>query len=211
MSGLGFVTRMSKWLTGAAPPRGSSIGAVPFLCLPPRIDGPDSRALLGRVVCRLPRGAHGEDEDGERGEVIGDRAIEQRVVDVAEEGSSVSYSICRRVLSAYQNGNAFLEAMEAERKVEVLLELPERASPSSNPFDRSQLDLAATTAMLSLALQRPVRSDLALLGNLRMDGTLAGSVSPFALQAASHHGLNAIAVPSVNRASWRGHPDLECE
>ncbi|GMH75076.1 hypothetical protein TL16_g06642, partial [Triparma laevis f. inornata] len=113
--------------------------------------------------------------------------------EVMKESVDIAVTNARRVLSQYQPGNSFFEDNE------VHLHVPEGATPKDGP----SAGITMTTALIGLALDRPVRDDLAMTGEISLTGKVLkiGGLKE-KIMAARRAGVNCVVVPESNRGDW---------
>lgn len=119
--------------------------------------------------------------------------------DTMKESIDVAYSFSKSFLSQTDSTNDFLE------KAHIHLHFPEGATPKDGP----SAGCAIVTAILSLAMQRPIRNNLAMTGEI----TLTGKVLPIGgvrekTIAAKRADVNCIILPSENRKDFSDLPDF---
>jgi ATP-dependent Lon protease len=119
--------------------------------------------------------------------------------EVMQESAQIAYTVARRHLRGLpgHEGDDFLDVMPLHMHV------PEGATPKDGP----SAGIAMTTALLSVALGRPVRPDLAMTGEV----TLTGKVLPVGgikekIMAARRAGVRVVVLPAANRKDWEELP-----
>ncbi|MEX0962166.1 MAG: endopeptidase La [Simkaniaceae bacterium] len=118
--------------------------------------------------------------------------------DVMKESSQIAWSYLMSRVSGYAPKKKFFE------KNEVHLHIPEGATPKDGP----SAGITMVTAMLSLLLDKPIRADLGMTGEL----TLTGKVLPIGgvkekLIAARRSKLKFLIFPKENERDFEELPD----
>jgi len=110
--------------------------------------------------------------------------------DVMKESASISQTYAKHMLQEIDAGNQFFE------KTQIHLHVPEGATPKDGP----SAGVTMTTALLSLALNRPVRADLAMTGEISLTGMVlpVGGIKEKVI-AARRSGVTCIVLPDGNR------------
>ncbi|GMI05398.1 hypothetical protein TrVE_jg13651 [Triparma verrucosa] len=118
--------------------------------------------------------------------------------EVMRESVDIAYTNALRVLEEYQSGNDFFNDSE------VHLHVPEGATPKDGP----SAGITMTTALVGLALDRPVRDDLAMTGEISLTGKVLkiGGLKE-KVMAARRAGINCIVCPEGNRGDWEDFDD----
>ncbi len=128
------------------------------------------------------------------GEGRGGLVATGKLGEVMRESATIAHVLARRLLAdAAPDAARFF----AERAVHV--HVPAGATPKDGP----SAGAAVTTALLSLALGRAVRGDLAMTGEVTLTGRVlpVGGIKEKAL-AARRAGLRLLALPEGNRRDW---------
>ncbi|BAM82012.1 probable ATP-dependent protease Lon [Cyanidioschyzon merolae strain 10D] len=117
---------------------------------------------------------------------------------VMKESSDIALSFARRFLQAKDPANRFFE------RAYIHMHVPEGATPKDGP----SAGCTMVTSLLSLALNRPVPSDLAMTGEM----TLTGRILPVGgirekVVAAKRAGLKRVLLPQQNIRDWEELPD----
>ncbi|MCS7090490.1 MAG: endopeptidase La [Verrucomicrobiota bacterium] len=96
-----------------------------------------------------------------------------------------------------------LPAGDPDEKLDRHIHIPAGAIPKDGP----SAGLALFAALVSLELQRPVRSDLGLTGEITLQGRVlqVGGIRE-KLLAAARHGLRRVVLPEANRGNWEEAP-----
>ncbi|RMZ56492.1 hypothetical protein APUTEX25_001339 [Auxenochlorella protothecoides] len=128
----------------------------------------------------------------ERGEGKGSLRTTGQLGDVMKESAAIAHTYARRVLQA-RGDAAFFEQSALH------VHVPAGATPKDGP----SAGCAIATALLSLALARPVRPDLAMTGEVTLTGKVLpiGGVKEKTL-AAKRSGVRHILFPEGNRRDW---------
>ncbi|KAJ2702892.1 ATP-dependent Lon protease pim1 [Coemansia sp. IMI 209128] len=117
--------------------------------------------------------------------------------DVMKESATLAYTYVRSLLSRNHPGNQFFHNNI------IHLHVPEGATPKDGP----SAGVTMTTALLSLALNRPVRNDVAMTGELTLTGRVLkiGGLKEKTI-AARRAGVKRILFPKANMADWEELP-----
>lgn len=117
---------------------------------------------------------------------------------VMEESSSLAYSYSRSFLTKYYPENDFFETST------IHMHVPEGATPKDGP----SAGITMATALLSLALNKPVPSDLAMTGELSLTGKVMriGGVRE-KIVAAKRSGIKRVILPKSNESDWFKLPE----
>jgi Lon-like ATP-dependent protease len=112
---------------------------------------------------------------------------------VMSESSEIALTYARMFVQEVEPTNSFLE--EAAMHVNV----PEGASPKDGP----SAGVTMTSALLSLALDKPVKSDLAMTGEMTLTGKVlrVGGIKEMAI-AAKRENVGMIVLPMLNHAEY---------
>ena len=150
-------------------------------------------------------GGMGENSDGVQaggaGGAAGRLMTTGQMGDVMQESSRIAYSFARSYLAKHVSGqaeNAFL----AEETVH--LHVPEGATPTDGP----SAGVTMVTAMLSLAMDRPVRPDVAMTGEVSLTGKVlpVGGIKEKVI-AARRAGIVCLVLPVGCRRDYEELPD----
>merc|ERR1719161_620886 len=121
---------------------------------------------------------------------------------VMTESSKLSLLVARRELASRAedygaNGNFF-------DSHELHLHCPEGATPKDGP----SAGITMVTALLSLALEHPIRPDLAMTGEISLNGKVlpVGGIKEKTI-AARRAGCGALVLPRENRRDFEELPD----
>jgi ATP-dependent Lon protease len=117
---------------------------------------------------------------------------------VMEESSSLAYSYSRSFLTKNYPENNFFDTYT------IHMHVPEGATPKDGP----SAGVTMTTALLSLALNKPIPSDLAMTGELSLTGKVMriGGVREKVV-AAKRSGIKRVILPKSNESDWFKLPD----
>lgn len=134
----------------------------------------------------------GKDKDGKmRGG--GMLKVTGQLGSVMEESSQIAYTVARATLYRLDSSSSFFDDYD------VHMHVPEGATPKDGP----SAGITMTTAMLSLALDKPIRNDVAMTGEL----SLTGKVLPVGgikekVMAARRAGIKCIILPDGNKRDY---------
>ena len=118
--------------------------------------------------------------------------------DVMKESSDIAYTVARTVLSEIEPDNAFFDEMD------IHMHVPEGATPKDGP----SAGITMVTSMLSLAMDKPVRNDLAMTGEVSLTGkVLAVGGIKEKIMAARRAGITCIVLPEACRRDYDEIPD----
>merc|ERR1712070_1082781 len=118
--------------------------------------------------------------------------------DVMMESSQIAYTVARARLSEIDIDNQFFD------NTDIHMHVPEGATPKDGP----SAGIAMVTSMLSLALDRPIRNDLAMTGEV----SLTGKVLPVGgikekIMGGRRAGVTKIILPGANQRDYDEIPD----
>lgn len=118
---------------------------------------------------------------------------------VMEESSSLAYSYARAFMTKHHAENGFFDAST------IHMHVPEGATPKDGP----SAGITMTTALLSLALNKPLPGDLAMTGELSLTGKVMriGGVRE-KIVAAKRSGIKTVILPKSNESDWAKLPDF---
>ena len=119
--------------------------------------------------------------------------------DVMKESCTIAHTFARGFLGGIEPSNAFLE--EATLHIHV----PEGATPKDGP----SAGITIVTSLLSLAMGKPPRSDLAMTGELSLTGKVLpiGGVKEKTI-AARRAGVTHIVFPKANERDYAELPEI---
>ncbi|XP_071118803.1 lon protease homolog, mitochondrial-like [Haliotis cracherodii] len=121
---------------------------------------------------------------------------------VMKESVNLAYTYAKSYLTEHQPDNSFLQ------KAHVHLHVPEGATPKDGP----SAGCTITTAMLSLALGRPVRQNMAMTGEVSLTGKVlpVGGIKEKTI-AAKRVGVTCIILPAENKKDFSDLPEYITE
>lgn len=117
--------------------------------------------------------------------------------DVMKESTQIAYTVARARLSNIQPENSYFDESD------IHVHVPEGATPKDGP----SAGVTLVTALLSLALDKPVKHDLAMTGEI----SLTGKVLPVGgikekIMAARRAGIKTIIFPHENKRDFEELP-----
>lgn len=117
---------------------------------------------------------------------------------VMEESTQIAYTVSRTQLAGIDSSSSYFDDND------VHMHVPEGATPKDGP----SAGITMTTAMLSLALNKPIRNDLAMTGEI----SLTGKVLPVGgikekVMAARRAGIKCIVLPDQNKRDYDEMPE----
>jgi len=139
----------------------------------------------------------GLDEDGKpRGG--GSLKATGNLKDVMKESSQIAFTVARARLADIDPTNDYFD------KTDIHMHVPEGATPKDGP----SAGIAIVSSMLSLALGKPMRNDLAMTGEV----SLTGKVLPVGgikekIMGGRRAGIKSIILPDANRRDYDEIPD----
>ena len=118
--------------------------------------------------------------------------------DVMKESSQISYTVARAVLAEVDRNNQYFD------NTDIHMHVPEGATPKDGP----SAGIAMVTSMLSLALEKPIRNDLAMTGEI----SLTGKVLPVGgikekIMGGRRAGVKVIILPKANQRDYDEIPE----
>jgi len=118
--------------------------------------------------------------------------------DVMKESSQIAFTVARARLADIDPTNDYFD------KTDIHLHVPEGATPKDGP----SAGITMVSSMLSLALGRPIRNDLAMTGEV----SLTGKVLPVGgikekIMGGRRAGIKSIILPDANRRDYDEIPD----
>ncbi|KAL7514705.1 hypothetical protein ACHAXN_012087 [Cyclotella atomus] len=107
--------------------------------------------------------------------------------DVMKESTQIAYTVARAAIAELDPTNAFFDEKD------IHMHVPEGATPKDGP----SAGITMVTAMLSLALDKPIKSDLAMTGEISLTGKVlaVGGIKEKTM-AARRAGITTIILPS---------------
>ncbi|XP_069864480.1 lon protease homolog, mitochondrial isoform X1 [Dipodomys merriami] len=132
------------------------------------------------------------DREG-RGDKDGSLEVTGQLGEVMKESARIAYTFARAFLMRHQPGNDFLVTSHLH------LHVPEGATPKDGP----SAGCTIVTALLSLALERPVRQNLAMTGEVSLTGKIlpVGGIKEKTI-AAKRAGITCIVLPAENKKDF---------
>lgn len=129
----------------------------------------------------------------EKGEGKGSLRATGQLGDVMKESTTIAHTYARRILEEKDSSNTFF----SDHALHV--HVPAGATPKDGP----SAGCALVTALLSLALDRPVKPDIAMTGEITLTGKVLpiGGVKEKAL-AAKRSEIKHIIFPEGNKRDW---------
>jgi len=117
---------------------------------------------------------------------------------VMQESSQIAHTFARKFLQDYEGSNKYFE------EYNIHLHVPEGATPKDGP----SAGVTMVTALLSLALGRPVRPDVAMTGEVSLTGKVlpVGGIKEKTI-AARRSGVTCLVFPEGNRRDFEELPD----
>jgi len=118
--------------------------------------------------------------------------------DVMSESSQIAYTVARARLADIDPDNRFFDTTD------IHMHVPEGATPKDGP----SAGITMVTSMLSLALEKPIRNDLAMTGEI----SLTGKVLPVGgikekIMGGRRAGVTKIILPGANQRDYDEIPD----
>lgn len=118
--------------------------------------------------------------------------------DVMKESSDIAYTVARNRLSEIEPDNAYFD------ETDIHMHVPEGATPKDGP----SAGVTMVTSMLSLAMDKPIRNDLAMTGEVSLTGkVLAVGGIKEKIMAARRAGIKCIVLPEACRRDYDEIPD----
>eukprot|EP00186_Timspurckia_oligopyrenoides_P004476 CAMPEP_0182442710 /NCGR_PEP_ID=MMETSP1172-20130603/1620_1 /TAXON_ID=708627 /ORGANISM="Timspurckia oligopyrenoides, Strain CCMP3278" /LENGTH=974 /DNA_ID=CAMNT_0024637727 /DNA_START=148 /DNA_END=3072 /DNA_ORIENTATION=+ len=119
--------------------------------------------------------------------------------DVMKESVDIAYSFAVRYLKRTDKTNTFFE------RNSIHIHIPEGATPKDGP----SAGVTIITALLSLALDKPVSADIGMTGEVTLTGKVlsVGGIRE-KMVAAQRSGLKTVILPESNRKDWEELPDF---
>ncbi|GME84938.1 unnamed protein product [Ambrosiozyma monospora] len=118
--------------------------------------------------------------------------------DVMKESVRIAYSFSKMYLAKHYPENKFFD------KAQIHLHCPEGATPKDGP----SAGVTITSSFLSLALNRPLKPDVAMTGEITLTGKVLriGGLKEKSI-AAKRSGVKTIIFPKDNLADWNELPE----
>ncbi|KAJ8559433.1 hypothetical protein K7X08_003491 [Anisodus acutangulus] len=129
----------------------------------------------------------------EQGEGKGALNVTGQLGDVMKESAQIAHTVGRIILQEKEPGNQFFA------NTKLHLHVPAGATPKDGP----SAGCTMITSLLSLAMKKPVKKDLAMTGEVTLTGKILpiGGVKEKAI-AARRSGVKTIIFPSANRRDF---------
>jgi len=117
---------------------------------------------------------------------------------VMEESAQIAYTVARAKLASERPSSSYFDDMD------IHLHVPEGATPKDGP----SAGVTIVTAMPSLALDKPIRNDLAMSGEVSLTGKVlpVGGIKEKTM-AARRAGIKCIILPSANKRDFDEMPE----
>ncbi|CAA6654399.1 unnamed protein product [Spirodela intermedia] len=130
---------------------------------------------------------------GEQGEGKGSLHLTGQLGDVMKESAQIAHTLARAILLEKEPDNTFFA------NTKIHLHVPAGSTPKDGP----SAGCTMITSMLSLALRKPVKRDLAMTGEVTLTGRILpiGGVKEKTI-AARRSGVKTIIFPSANRRDF---------
>jgi Lon-like ATP-dependent protease len=118
--------------------------------------------------------------------------------DVMKESSLIAHTVARARLAAIDKTNQFFD------NTDIHMHVPEGATPKDGP----SAGVTMVTSMLSLALGKPVRNDLAMTGEISLTGKVlpVGGIKAKII-GGRRAGIKKIILPLANQRDYEEIPD----
>mmetsp|Transcript_13327 Transcript_13327/g.21853 ORF Transcript_13327/g.21853 Transcript_13327/m.21853 type:complete len:1077 (-) Transcript_13327:386-3616(-) len=128
----------------------------------------------------------------------GDLKTTGQMGSVMKESTDIAYTFARRYLEKIQPSNTFFETASLH------MHIPEGATPKDGP----SAGITMVTSLLSLAVGKPARQNLAMTGETTLTGRVLaiGGVKEKTI-AAKRSGINTLIFPDSNRKDYEELPD----
>ena len=118
--------------------------------------------------------------------------------DVMMESAQIAYTVARARLAEIDGSNQFFD------KTDIHMHVPEGATPKDGP----SAGIAMVTSMLSLALEKAIRNDLAMTGEVSLTGkVLAVGGIKEKIMGGRRSGVKTIILPKANQRDYDEIPD----
>lgn len=118
--------------------------------------------------------------------------------DVMKESSQIAYTVARARLAVIDNKNNFFD------NTDIHMHVPEGATPKDGP----SAGITMVTSMLSLALKKPIRNDLAMTGEISLTGKVlpVGGIKEKII-GGRRAGIKKIILPGANKRDYDEIPE----
>ncbi|XP_007952655.1 lon protease homolog, mitochondrial [Orycteropus afer afer] len=132
------------------------------------------------------------DKDG-KGDKVGSLEVTGQLGEVMKESARIAYTFARAFLMQQDPSNDYLVTSH------VHLHVPEGATPKDGP----SAGCTIVTALLSLAMDRPVRQNLAMTGEVSLTGKIlpVGGIKEKTI-AAKRAGVTCVVLPAENKKDF---------
>lgn len=128
----------------------------------------------------------------------GNLKVTGQLGDVMKESSQIAYTVARDLLSKVDASNGYFDERD------IHMHVPEGATPKDGP----SAGVTMVTSMLSLALDKPIRNDLAMTGEISLTGkVLAVGGIKEKIMAARRAGITCVVLPAANQRDFDEIPD----
>jgi ATP-dependent Lon protease len=118
--------------------------------------------------------------------------------DVMKESTQIAYTLARAILHGVDPSNEYFDTMDIHTHV------PEGATPKDGP----SAGITIVTSMLSLAMDKAIRNDLAMTGEVSLTGkVLAVGGIKEKVMAARRAGIKCLILPASNQRDFDEIPD----
>lgn len=118
--------------------------------------------------------------------------------DVMKESTQIAYTVARGRLAEIDEKNSFFDTTD------IHMHVPEGATPKDGP----SAGITMVTSMLSLAMDKPIRNDLAMTGEVSLTGkVLAVGGIKEKVMGARRAGIKVIVLPSACQRDFDEIPD----
>ncbi|XP_070498834.1 lon protease homolog, mitochondrial isoform X1 [Chironomus tepperi] len=137
-------------------------------------------------------------DSGKKGEpAVGSLEVTGNLGDVMKESSRIALTVARNFINAADSTNDFLETSH------IHLHVPEGATPKDGP----SAGVTIVTALLSLALNKPVKKDLAMTGEISLTGKVlpVGGIKEKTI-AAKRSNVKYLILPDENKKDYDDLP-----
>ncbi|XP_022106204.1 lon protease homolog, mitochondrial-like [Acanthaster planci] len=133
---------------------------------------------------------------------FGSLEITGNLGDVMKESAHIAYTVAKSFLFTEKPDNNYLETSH------IHLHVPEGATPKDGPSAGSTI----ATALISLALNRPIRQNIAMTGEVSLTGKIlpVGGIKEKII-AARRAGVDCILLPAENRKDFSDLPNFITE
>jgi len=118
--------------------------------------------------------------------------------DVMKESTQIAYTVARSRLAEIDPSSSFFD------DTDIHMHVPEGATPKDGP----SAGVTMVTSMMSLATEKPVRSDVAMTGEISLTGKVlkVGGIKE-KMMAARRAGITCVVLPADNRRDFDEIPE----